>query len=470
MKRLRTMLRASDEGAILVIVLLFVLVIGLVSGAVISVVRESIATTPIVHSKQAKIYAADAGISQGIAAMRTDNTLCPTAGSSGGVYTGASQLSITDPERPSSPIPVNVTCTTTTGSALGANGYAVVTTDTTADSLTTAAGGNKTIEGPVFTSRMSTASDLEIDDGNLYEDSSSGKCTAGATSPVPVNLIKPSPPYGFHCVNQRYPDPSPTLPTSVPAAAPAKVTSGSCTTFFPGTYTTAAQFAMSSTNYMVSGVYYLNNLGAINLGSALVGGAPSTNESSVNGITPCDNDAAHAAQASGTGVKVILGGNTSISVGNNTDFELYSRRGGAASEGTQGLSIMSVESSTGGWNMTTQDPSSNILSVGNGAHANMAIHGLVYVPHRGLDIFATNASDGQVLGGVVVGRINIKASGSAGGLAVSVLNGTGERQVIVTATADPSQTSGKSITSTAVIDIDNSTNKDATIESWITSN
>lgn len=477
MLRRRTDVR--DEGAILVIVLLFVIIASIVVTAVVEQVRASVGNTLIVRDKQTKVYAADSGIDVAIQTLRRDTTICP------------------DPANPSDlpPITINgrtvtVRCTTISGSSYGGLGFAVVALDRTAPSLLTQSGGGglKQIDGPVYAGRLDDGVDLTVADGDVLEYKSGSSCASSADKPGNLT-IKGTPAYSYRCVTDAErpaPDPKPSLPTSRPATAPAPlVVPGVCTTFFPGTYTAANAPVLADRNYFVSGLYYFENV-TLDFTSAVgVGGRPTGTEggsalipAGVNGNAACSSDSAiplpptPAPTVTGTGVKWVFGGTARLHVGNTpgSELELYSRDGGATQEGDQGISLMSVYKASTGLVQSSLGLADALVGVDTGDNPELTFHGLLYVPNALVDYNATNSSNAQIRGGVVAGRVMLQASASATGLTVRIDQKPGRRRVVLKSVASGANNGGKNITSEAVVEFANDAARTFSIETWRTTN
>jgi hypothetical protein len=453
----------NDDGAILVMVLLFVLVVGLITGAVVTQVTASVGNTVVLRGKVSKVYGADAGIDYALNMMRTDSTLCPE--------TGDTQLIAT---RTFNGRQVDIRCNTLSGSANGAFGYAVVTTDPNAGGLDTSGGGDQTVKGPVYASSMPNSIKLTVRNGNVRR--SQADCTT-ATKPGNLVLI-PSPPYQYTCTSASYPDPKPNLPATVPGLAPLPKITGSCTTFFPGMY--VAALPLNQKNYFVSGVYLFSNIVIdVGGGTEIIGGRQGATEPKITSAIPCSNDSAAAVTPTGTGVEWILGGTSRMHVDNQpgTTVELFRRAGGVvATEGTQGISFRSVRLGSGltvpaVWlpHVSTLTATSLILDEDSGNNPAFSVHGLTYVPNAKLNLNnVSNGSQAVVRGGIVAARIMLQSSASGGGLGISIETGEDPREVVLTATAKGVNSTDKDITATAVVNISNDDPRQATVTSWRT--
>src|SRR5262249_27594115 len=148
-------------------------------------------------------------------------------------------------------------------------------------------------------------------------------------------------------------------------------------------YTSA--LPLNARNYFVSGTYYFENVHINANNQELVGGRPAPGELLLNGTPACGSDPAGTV---GTGVKFILGGNSTLSADNpRGKIELFARQGGPASDGTQTISVQTVQGTDagvqpgtpGGWLPSTLSASDTVMWVGNGTNPALTVHGLAYV-------------------------------------------------------------------------------------------
>lgn len=482
----RTQLRraSSEDGNILIIVLVFMVVLGLIVAASFANAGANFRNTVGVRANEQKGYAADAGMDWAIKRVRTDSTLCPTVGTFQGNTFGA----IPDGPSVNGKTPT-FKCTVTQGSVSGANGFAIITTSSTpAGALDTSGAKTKTVNGPVWASDIANnISNIVVTSGGVWEDKAQG-CT---TKPAGLTI---DPPFTYTCTTDANPAPlvPHVLPTSGIRTAAARPATGNgdnnCRVFTPGRYANANGFVLAKDNYLVSGVYFLDNVGLIDVTKLqLVGGAaqPEEEPDRIPGVVPCSTDAANggASPAGSTGVKVILGGNSRIVVGNPSGrLELFSRFGGAADEGTQGISLQTVCSASGslpGTNCTGTDSSwsgkastltdttNSLLDSGNnGNTVLLRIHGQVYAPNALLSFNATNDSNAWLLGGVVIGRITLRQQATVDAVKVSVVAGLGSRTMTIESTVNLA--SERRLRSVVNLLVANDVTRSLTIKSWRT--
>jgi hypothetical protein len=259
------------------------------------------------------------------------------------------------------------------------------------------------------------------------------------------------------------PQPAHALPSVVPGAAPAP-SPGSCTTLYPGKYTLSTAPSLSGDVYMASGVYYFDNVGTLNVGSTLFGGQPPAGETQTSSATPCR--ASDPVGASGKGVEIILGGNSVITVGNNSTMELFTRSPAANDGSTPGISLYQVPPGTAGWDGTTLAATTDFLNVGNGAHDEGVVHGAIYAPGGSISLFATNAAHAACTGGLDVWNLSMQSSASTSGLIVAISTTPGQRYTTLTATST-GPSGAKTFTTRAVVLIQNDAPRTVQVASWV---
>jgi hypothetical protein len=266
--------RRDEQGATLVIVLIFITVFGLILAGLLTQGDASLQYTNAVSAHEAKVYAADAGVSAVMQQLRQSNQLCPAPGMAGPPIPNLTVNGRT----------VSVTCTTTSGSTNGAAGYAVITTSTGPNSLLLDPAVQKNITGPVYINgQISWGPGLQVTNGDLYQSASGTTCTVGGPKPTSGQLaFSPQPPYDYYCTTIPLPNPPHNPPAVIPSVAPANppLRSDGCQVWYPGLYTSPPALAPGD-NYFASGVYYFNFTGGGSWDikqSTVYGGQPSTFE------------------------------------------------------------------------------------------------------------------------------------------------------------------------------------------------
>jgi hypothetical protein len=468
----------NEEGATLVIVLMFISVFGLILAGLLTEAGASVKYTNTVIGHEEKVYAADAGVAFGIQQLQHNNQLCPN----------------TAPEQPLQVITVNgldtqVTCEVTSGSTQGVRGLSIITRSPAANSLTVQSGGPKTVTGPVFVTGDVDGwnTGLVVKAGNFAQQRGNG-CTTAAP---PTTDLKLDPGHSYSCGTAVPPDPGyavPARPTGTPPLRPA-TTSGTCKIFYPGLYTSAPVLS-GGTNYFASGVYYFNFAGVFNVTETVYGGDPTTptsDEVEYGPIPGCASDSTavtaaggSAPELSGSGVEFIFGGGASMNAGNGSRVELFTRtldRTIATTDAT----FVAVPSSppTNAWTAAgwvANPPNTRVLDFSNGSNPDLVIHGVIYAPDKNIRLWSTNSVDASVMGGILAWKLELQsaACGPAAtpcGLAVSARNGNPHpRHVIIRATAPyPAPAGGeKQVVSTAVIQVANNAFGSVTVGSWRT--
>jgi Tfp pilus assembly protein PilX len=469
----------QDDGATLVIVLIFMTVFGLILGGLLTETSASTRYTSTISNYEQKLYAADAGVAAGIQQLQQHNQLCPTAGSTATIQT----INVNDYD-------TTVSCEVTAGSTVGGLGYAIITRSSGANSLFTQGGSTpKLINGPMHVGGTVTGGPgIKVMNGTFAQGNS---CTSQP------GLVALDTGYGWSC---SAPEPlvaDPTPPT-LPSSPRGSETLGSCTYFYPGRYTSPPSLG-SGTTYLASGVYYFDNAGQWAIEEVIFAGTPATFEevafkspspSPPNAYTPmptCANDddaiaeaGGNAAEVTGTGAQFILGGNSTIFLETTSQLEVFARTLDGTSE-TVTATVVAVpdswdstiwaESTDGGVCTGAAATSTCAYDFHQGNGPDSVIHGMAYFPDQNVRLWSTNSVRAAVLGGIVAWELELQSSASGSGLQVSASDGAPEpRQIVVTSTAPatPDAAAGRQITSTAVVEIANNPAKTVTVHSWRT--
>lgn len=494
--------KQAEEGFVLILVLVFLLGASLIIGALLSAASTSQLATDVQTLGHSDDYSVDAGIEYGIHLLRTNPTFCPDISASNTV-TVPTAIDGAQPK---------VTCTTTSGSLTSTSDFAIVELDPNATTGPSAPfqtqSGNGTVKcilGPTYvTGGVDLQAQTQVDATTPCTGSGAGQvlgdgtgtffyhksdCTTHLATPNNLWTGPPGGPTSWTCTTAtaglNTSLPSNDLLAAMPAGNPSPVPVGGCSVFTPGKYTTLPTF--SANNYLASGIYYFDNVGKIDLGSnALFGGQPSslTESQIVTTSQPCSSDTkAHA--GSGTGVEIILGGNSSL-YSNKGDMELYARQPASSNvakcktevansqplvdcEGTPGISIRTVPSSApAGWDASTLGGTGMAFSNASGNPGHTAVHGLIYVPEGSVSLSATNTNQAESTGGLVAWDVSLQASSSASGLVVSVQTNPTIRTTTLTSSVSEG---GKLVTATAVVEVANDgATKTVVVDSWTVNN
>jgi hypothetical protein len=470
----------GDDGAILVLALLFIGVVAVLITSVISISTTGVRAVAVDREYVAKRYAADAGLKFAVQQVRAKSEYCGTASpslqpptdlltSNGGPFT-------TNTPTPS----LNVTCTATGGTRQsGAAGYALIVNDPSPQGITIIANTlnrSLSVQGPTFIASHPASLALDVTKGDYWTLGTSGPSCPG----LPSGASLETPPYVADC-QPTAPAPPITLPDAIPTshgASPDRVV-GDCAIFGPGSYT-AIDLTTYPHIYLASGVYYFDNVNFDVVGRDVFAGRPLTLSDILTGGNPqpkpCSNDLAASgiAGVSGTGVKIILGGTARIFADNPGGvLEIYARAGGGTAEGTQDVSVMDVPATlppgAPAWDPSSSsltNPSYSTVRFGVGNNANpgggqnlsLGVHGLVYLPDAGVAL-RSDSSESRLEGGLVAGRLTISTSNGIGGFAIGANQYTTARQLHVTSTATGAGAGDKPLVATADVVVDDKTHR-----------
>jgi len=464
--------RHNEDGASLVMVLVFISVFGLILAGLLTEAGASVKYTKNVKDHEALVYAADAGVSAAIQQLQQNNDICPQGGIPG---PGIPNVTVNGST-------VATTCSVTSGSAFGSSGFAVITTATGANSLRLLNAQAKQIKGPVFVNgNVSWGPGLQLSNGNFYQlKQPDGSCQAAPTS----SQLSIAAPYGAYVCKTPADLGIPsgqTLPAT-PHAPPAKPVPtdpvpfevGTCRIFTPGVYTSPPDLRKGD-NYFVSGTYYFNFTTADpwNVKQSTIYGGQRDAANEPRAFVPapsCATSSDAAYGGTGTGVEWVFGGTSRLYIDTQGAVELFARTGEAGA--TSRISLVGVPNEPAWTNLgyapNTLAAGTPILEIKDGNQQDVSIHGMLYAPNQDVILTATNTVLAQTLGGMVVSHLTMQSSASAQGLTVSITLGPADpREIVITATAaDPD--GGRAVVSTAVVQIANDAAKTVTVKSWRT--
>lgn len=440
----------SEDGAALVLALVFLAVFGVLIGILLGQVTVNLKTTPIVQSRIDRTYAADAAVEQGIQLLRLDPTKC---------YETASE---TLPPTNLNGRNATLTCKAVggTGFSPGALGWAAVVRG----DLSKQGGGQATISGPVFVAGSISASggDVVVEGGSVL------KRTAPCSGAISGLTVRPTPPYSLQCTSQTTPDPAHVLPPAPTANNPVPATpSPGCRVFFPGRYSVAP--ALLARNYFVSGTYYFEDIGTWITTGEIVGGFNSEDANPLNACVadPAATDATPGSNGSGFGVQWIFGGTSRLAVSNNDRVVLHARVPGPdAPSASRGISFQAVASpAPAGYKVA--NPSGPVLDAGGGQPL-FTSYGLIYAPDADVTLGGPVGTS-VVPNGIVAHDLFIKLSASSPGSLVVGLGTSPSGRRLVELTARASSAGEADVVSQAVVEVRYPTNP-PTIEvrSWRT--
>ena len=467
----------DDDGAVLVIVLAFVLIVGVMLTALLTEARANFASISVTKASSSRVYAANGGVEWGIQALRrgmvnNGSPVCATPSTVQDLGT----MSINGRN-------VSITCHVDSGQAPGAGGWAVFITDVNG-SIRTQPGGSsavKTISGPVYNGGGSdgwsflSGTSLKVSDGDVVQ-----KQATGCTAPGAALTIAPAPPYSFACRGNALPTPPPPIPisalpdlTNAPPRPTAGTTTGSCRVFTPGRYTARPQFLTTpgTSNYFRSGVYFLDDIYDLDMFGSIVGGIPAPGDDTLGSAQPCVTESA-ADTGGHYGVLFLLGGHSTIEVEHQAKVELHGYLD-PNQPNQPSVSVMQLQSTDGphwaGHACMGVGPTMWSLETALSSQAELIVHGHIYSPTSRVSAYGATGATVSLLGGVVAAGLDLQANPLSGAANVSVKTNAGKRTVTLVATTDRIG-SEKEISTTATVDIVNDAARTATVQSWTVRN
>jgi len=492
-------LRRNEDGSALLLVLVAVMIFGIVAAAVASFAATSYRKSITIRYRADKIAAANAGVNVVLDAVRTDFAACTNP---------ANPLNLKTTNL--NGFTVDLTCKFGAGTLRGRGAWAMMITSPDPKSFDIAgtSATDLTITGPIF------FTGVPEDQGNKHLFVKRGyiqlqvdACAGAPTSAADGDwlTIDPAVLAAMRCDKDMdwweamTDKPSPPPKNSFTSANPNGTVYGDCTVFEPGRYTGVPNF--NKENYFKSGVYYFDNVGAMNFTGNSVAGKPGIDESPIVGLQPLMPSCAAPSQANdngnGTGATFILGRSSRIVLPSNStnSLEIFLRKSAgypATSVGTDLVSVMTLDSygsaaqnntvlgydygnlgysnsdlSTTFFDTTSQCTGCSVDS-GSGNNPEFAARGLVYVPRGTIRLNnVTNNADGQYLGGIVAARAEVQRSNKGNGLIISVLTDLPGSRLFINATARGSG-KGADISSRVVADVSGSIERTTAINSWRT--
>jgi hypothetical protein len=441
----------QDRGSVLLLTMVLTLVLSTVAAALAGYAAVSLRATQVTENRADQLAAADAAIRYAVEKLRLRQTLCTTSGGITGL-----PVNMADPLNDAT---VSVTCRRL-GSDIGdIQGWAAVITGIGLGGnpgLTALAGAgkDKLIGGPAYVFDQATidlSSPVKMEQGDMWYRSSD--CAAPVATPANLSFDPPEV-RGMICTDKEWHELfKPPAPPALPPAAPPYQDISGCRVFFPGTYT--AEPDIDQWNYFVSGDYYFQNIGNWEISHATViggarGGPPVGDLESFIPQGKCSTIGATIGDlpaTTNTGVTWVFGGNTSIQIGTQGALELH-RRG--VFDGTGKLlqvrpSVVAVPAVgdvnyDAGWGAfqpsTLTAMGTPILETKSGGVSDLVAHSMVWAPKAGIVLGnVTNDANGQLLGGVVIARLELQASASAEAFNVRVETTPAKARLLITATA-----------------------------------
>jgi hypothetical protein len=464
----------GDDGGSLILALAFLTMMSVITVSVLGLAMVSSRSTVSTRDRAGQLYAADGGVEWAVQKL-TDANVCPTldADFHGGVGTFDTQITGKT---------VTVQCKTTAvdqhtetvGGSTLLGGYAAILGNDNSGGLdlngTQNQGPDFFFGGNVYSQGVVDVTSTQLGIG--------GNLELRAQECTPAGVVFPD---GGQCSTGRPVPPDPLPAVKIPATALAPATVGSCTILYPGKYGSKPTFSSGKEYYLASGTYYFDGVGAMNLKGEVFGGAMGSTDQKLLPNTPCADDALAKSQPGrssynpvGTGVTIILGGNSDFRVQAGARVELFTRDA-PESGTTAGVTLWARRDRVG---VAPPTSAYNPRQPGEAAHlehknSDVLFHGLTYLPD--LEVVLNKeplnrAAGGASMfgGGLLAKLLTVNAEGNngaqpavvtlAGGITTRTYTTPRTTEVRVTATG----TNGTN-TVTAVIE---RTTDPPTIKSW----
>ena len=454
-----------DDGAILPLVLVATIVFTLIVCAVAGLVTTGLRYGNVVEQRADRLAAADGGLRYGIERLRGMSDLCSTRAGTGGGYT-----TIFPPEINGAT--TEVTCRRVGNDISDLQGWGAVITGANVpggqDMFAVKGAGGATTDnikkfrGPVYVAdptRIDLQAKLIIDDGDLWY--THGDCS-GALPAIPEMdsgylTFDPSFLRGPACNELTWQGmfrtPSKDLPTTQALATPLPyndVPFPGCRVFYPGKYTTMP--ALDDHNYFFSGDYYFENVDFQLSHTTATFGFPSGSGDTQQVAAPECQAAMEFDQGQPNpergGATIWLGGSTHFVVNTGGELEIFRRQ-----QNETYLSVFALESNGTGFLRSTYSFKVStsigwILETKSGNTNDAAIHGLWYSPYSKMTLGnITNASVGQLVGGLAIALLEAQASNSADAFAIGIEGNPIETHflLISTATKEAQSTTARAV-------------------------
>ena len=325
------------------------------------------------------------------------------------------------------------------------------------------ANAEKVFEGPVYMARRPTtggtdptmdfSATLSVKNADLSY--SSSECGSVAPSlPTLLSIIPVG--YGTQCYSESWEGADmfggffPAEPgvngTAFPtqSSMPPPVDDYGCHVWPAGEYRNPPQLDNRSYNYFESGDYYFNDFGNWSVSSAFVlFGYPGDTGPSIDGFSPSDTlannpcrnawavDANAPAAAQYSGATIYMGGNSQLTVDQNSTLEISGRE-----RSGQNIAVHALETNGGGRNPSTVRGDQRIIRTGPGSNKQLSIQGLVWAPYAALEFdLISNDAVAALTGGAVVSELVAGASANANNFLIRVATKPADKLLNLTTTA-----------------------------------
>lgn len=416
-----------DRGSVLPLVLVFMVVLSVVGLAIATYTATALRTSAVTTDIVDRLAAAESGMQAEL--EQVDNGTC-NASTNRGPINGAS---------------VTTTCELASRVENADGGYALVVTGVGVDSnteFTTLGPARKCIGGPIYfeagvsvsLNNTAAVSGSDCPEG-LAQPGEVRYNVAGGCPPLPPpgpgqgSWLAPAPAYGCDSRGWQATAPVPDLSAAprtslTNLAAPGGT--AACRTYSPG-FQVGGTLDLTDPSFFSSGVYYFENV-TINIddtvtfgkrtdgiyGSDYVWSASDTYEAA------CDTPSIYGADP-GTGVVIVLGGASTISVNNGGRLGVYPRNLPVGT-GTGDVAVLSFPVATLGYAPSSLDPdTTQLIDRHNGSNRSASFYGLTYAPLSWVDTGNASANAYiQFLGGLAVARAELRTEPPVGAFSIFV--------------------------------------------------
>ncbi len=438
----------TDEGTILVLVLIVTILLSLVVVGMASYSGGLLRYGQVSETRADRLSAADGAMRDALEKLRLSRSLCATA--LGDLENG---YGTTFPETINGAT-ATVKCERVSVKIDAVQAWAVVITGegvcSTCKSFTASqgAGLNKKIGGPVYVknpAKIDLSVPVQIVEGDLFYTSSTCPAEGSSTeigSTISELSFEPSDTRGTICTRRTWQEifgSGPTVPSLTETAAfpqrasTSYATIGSCRVFSPGIYTSMPQLSNDG-NYFQSGKYLFSNVSFTvdRVNQIVTAGTADTTAGIAQAIPNPGCDAARDADLASSSVRgatFYMDGNSRVEIQKGALEILGAKRGNAW------VALQALTTST------RSAENSAIISTANGENKEFAAQGLVWAPKGRIELGnITNRSTVQLHGGAVVAKLHIGANASINGYAIEVPSSPLTQTLMLTSTATKSGT------------------------------
>ncbi len=464
--------RRRDDGVILPLTLVIVIVLGAVIAAVATYASATLRYGQVVEESADRLVAANGAMDNALEALDRNASLCAltTLANAADGYE-YDLLSPTAAVSTINGVNPSIRCRTIGGAVTGVEEFALILTGDPGTgardgAILNVAGSNdlrKVIDGPVFMGEsprpqsVSLSTKLTIQDGDLWYGSPT--CPGPVSIPLYPNgnqnvLITPAG-YAVRCIETTHwdalfasarPSEAAVVGLALPEKGPEDI--AGCTVWWPGSYSVAPAVANNSYNYFRSGDYYFASGNfTLDHAYALFGwpgptgpGIPGKGKTSGGNDTLAENPCRGAWESDDDqgGATIFLGDDARITVGQRSALEVSGRDQAGRLVAVHALEVEGTPSMIHGDNPAgpLPLPTRLIAVTALGNQKQVSVQGLIWAPFASIELDnIANDAVAALTGGAVVSEIFLRASNSATNVLVSNGSTPADRRLEITGTA-----------------------------------